>query len=161
MRACDGKSEPGLSRIAWFRGQSGRYRFSGRAGFSGQLAQCLRGVLQETVADGLFAIDEPPDSALIYPEAPRKSCGAAKQLNTVGEVILSIFHCGTIACLANEAMRTARTAEKMTTSTPIEMDGKSSIVGGNKPGDENRAAFALRCQNGDLNRVCGRDDEHL
>jgi len=50
--------------------------------------------MKQTVADGPLAIDEPPDSALIYPEAPRKSGHATKQLDTISEVILSFLHPG-------------------------------------------------------------------
>ena len=68
------------SWIAWLRGQFGGDLARGRSGFRGELVQRLRRVAEEAVADGPLPIDEPPDGSLVDPQAPRKSCCTAKQL---------------------------------------------------------------------------------
>lgn len=85
-------SEFRRSRIALIRGQSSGDCFCCPVCFCNEVAQCLRGISKQTVADGPLAIDEPSNGSFIYPEPPRKCSGSTKQLDAVSEVILSILH---------------------------------------------------------------------
>lgn len=77
-------------------------------GFGGEVAQCLRGVSKESIADRPLAIDEPTDGPLIDSKAPRECRGATKQLDAVSEVILSILHVGDhrVSCGRGNAIAT-------------------------------------------------------
>lgn len=101
--------------------------------FGDQFLQCLFGVVQETIADWPFPIDETPNCPLVYPEAPRKGRGSTEQLDAVSEMILSILHMALIVCPANEAMLTDSPIEHAAGARPAKMmmgEGTGSGGGG-------------------------------
>lgn len=59
--------------------------------FRDEEPQRLRGILHQAGADRPFAIDEAPDGALVYAEAPRGGGRTAKYLDTVGKMLGKIL----------------------------------------------------------------------
>jgi hypothetical protein len=69
----------------------------GRISLFGEFVQSLGGILQQAVTYRTLAIDEPSDGALVNSQTPGERRGAPKQLDTVGEMVLSILHLPFIA----------------------------------------------------------------
>lgn len=59
----------------------------GNGRFGDKLAQCCRGVCQQTVTESTLAVDKTTNSPLVDAKAPREGCDATKELDTVRKMI--------------------------------------------------------------------------